>query len=202
MPKRSFKIDRRIVKRSKLKLVLSILLVIVLLLIGLELTNKTYIFHKRKAISGTIRTSTIDSGSSQAEQSSANNAAGSTKLSDKTGTGPTQAPSNPSSAKLEASPYGTFVSNHHPSLSGKDHPSSEQSVCVTSQGVTCYIEFRNGDVVKSLPKQTTNAEGSTSWSWDVKEAGFTTGTWKITVIAGSNGKQLSTTDQINLEVAP
>ena len=54
--------------------------------------------------------------------------------------------------------------------------------------------------MRSLPAKQTDANGNTSWDWDVKELGLTTGTWTITVKA-TNGKYTSTTvDQINLEV--
>lgn len=99
-------------------------------------------------------------------------------------------------------PSGTLVSNHRPSLAGSTSPSAEQSVCNTSPNTSCYIEFTLGDVVKKLPTQTTNGDGSTFWTWDVKQAGLSTGSWRITAVATSNGDTKTFSDSLALEVQP
>ena len=94
-------------------------------------------------------------------------------------------------------PSGTFVSNHFVSLTSY---TSQNSVCHTSPGTKCTITFSQGSTTRSLPAKQTDANGNTSWDWDVKELGLTAGIWTITVKA-TNGKYTSTTvDQINLEV--
>jgi len=102
-----------------------------------------------------------------------------------------------------AAPYGTFVSDHHPSLSGANNtPSSELSTCTTSPGASCYINFTKGDVTKRLPTQITDGSGSTSWHWDVSQAGLSQGTWDITAVATLGDQTKSTSDTFKLEVQP
>ncbi|MCL4358040.1 hypothetical protein M1512_04090 [Patescibacteria group bacterium] len=98
-------------------------------------------------------------------------------------------------------PSGIFVSNHNPDLSGYPYPSEEASTCNTSPGASCYIKFvgPNGQV-KSLPTQTTNSSGSTSWTWDVYSSGFTVGKWQITAVVSLDGTTKTTTDSMDLNV--
>ena|SRR5579859_7734742 len=122
------------------------------------------------------------------------------------------APNQPASDKLPASspttnqplkaPSGTFVSNHKPSLSGSSAPSQEQSVCNTTPGANCYIQFTKGNVTKTLPVQTVNSSGSAYWTWDVQSAGFSVGSWQVTAIASANGQTMTTQDSQPLEVQP
>jgi hypothetical protein len=57
-------------------------------------------------------------------------------------------------------------------------------------------------VIKTLPTQTADANGTVIWDWDVKQAGFDTGTWQITAVATLNGQTKTTNDPIKLEVQP
>lgn len=100
------------------------------------------------------------------------------------------------------SPYGSFVSNHHPNLDGSPAPSEEQSVCNTTPGASCYIQFTKEGVTKTLPTETADSNGVVSWSWDINQAGFTTGSWQITAIASLNGQTKTTQDPMSLEVGP
>ena len=97
-----------------------------------------------------------------------------------------------------AAPTGPFVSNHSPGQNGS--PLSEASVCNTSPGASCYIEFINGNSTKKLPAQTTDNTGAAYWSWNINDAGLSSGTWKITAIATLNGQTSSASDSANLEV--
>ncbi|MBI3624229.1 hypothetical protein HY218_01205 [Candidatus Saccharibacteria bacterium] len=99
-------------------------------------------------------------------------------------------------------PSGTFVSNHHPNISGSPAPSTEQSVCNTSPGARCTITFTKGNSTKSLNSQVADATGATYWTWDVKDAGFTPGSWQITAVATLGDQTLSTSDSLTLEVGP
>jgi len=119
---------------------------------------------------------------------------------------PSDSAKNPSSqvaangATLTA-PYGTFVSNHRPSLSGANNiPGSELSTCTTTPGATCYIKFTKGDQTRKLPSQNADGSGSTNWHWDVSQAGLSEGTWDITAVATLNGQTKSTNDAFKLEV--
>ena len=101
-------------------------------------------------------------------------------------------------------PYGTFVSNHKPSLRNSVSPSSEESVCITTPGASCTIIFTNvkDNTNKKLDAKLADNKGTVYWSWDVKEAGFYAGTWKIQAIATSNGQSKSSEDSLGLEVLP
>lgn len=99
-------------------------------------------------------------------------------------------------------PSGQFVSNHRPSLSGKSAPSKEQSVCNTTPGATCTIQFTKDGFTKSLEAKTADSNGVAIWDWDVNEAGFTTGSWQIKATATLNSQTLSSQDSLALEVQP
>lgn len=109
--------------------------------------------------------------------------------------------SAPNTSATLLAPTGSFVSNHRPSLSSNGSPSSEQSVCNTTPGATCEIQFTKGIETKKLSAQTADSNGSTYWNWDVNSAGITEGKWQITAYATLNGKTLSTVDAMALEVA-
>jgi hypothetical protein len=89
-------------------------------------------------------------------------------------------------------PYGNFVSNHHP---GGNTPTAEASTCNTSAGAVCLLQFTNGSQIKKLDPRTTNANGAAIWYWDVKTAGLSAGSWTITAIATLNG-QTKTADDV------
>jgi flagellar hook assembly protein FlgD len=108
----------------------------------------------------------------------------------------------PASSAALVKPYGTVVSNHHPNLSGSPAPSSEESVCQTAPGATCYIQFTKGSTVKKLPAEKADSSGSANWNWDVKQAGFSTGSWTIQAVASLNGKTMTAQDDLKLEVQP
>ncbi len=99
-------------------------------------------------------------------------------------------------------PSGSFVSNHRPSLSGSSAPSTEQSVCNTTPGASCEITFKKGGETKSLMPQPADSEGNVYWSWDVQQAGFSAGAWKVTAIAKLGDKIQTTVDQLEFEVQP
>lgn len=100
-----------------------------------------------------------------------------------------------------AKPFGTFVSNHHPKLSGDNSQLTIQSVCSSTPGAKCLITFSKDGVVKSLPEQVVGSDGSTLWEWNIKGAGITEGIWSIKAIARIGDKTSETTDSLNLEVS-
>jgi hypothetical protein len=133
---------------------------------------------------------TSSAGSDNSHESQSNSG-----LADKS-----QAGSSPG-GELKA-PTGTFVSNHKPSLSGSLSPSSEQSVCNTMPGASCYIQFTQGSVVKKLAAQVADGNGNVFWSWDVNEANLTEGKWQIVAVATLDGRTMSSSDSLALEVMP
>lgn len=98
------------------------------------------------------------------------------------------------------SPVGVFASNHRPNISGSPSPSVLSSTCSTSPGAFCYIEFTNGTIKKSLPQKQVDQNGNTSWDWDIKDIGLTSGTWKVTAIAVNGSMQVKTQDPMDLVV--
>lgn len=104
---------------------------------------------------------------------------------------------------VTSQPTGSFVSNHKPSLSGKDGvPSSMQSACNTNPGATCTIRFVKDNTVKTLPAKIADSYGVVLWDWDVNKSGFEVGSWQIIAVASGGGQEKTTTDSINLEVQP
>ena len=94
-------------------------------------------------------------------------------------------------------PYGDFISNHHP---GGAAPTAEASVCNTTVGAICYIQFTMSGSVKKLSPQTTGSNGATYWYWDVKDAGLSQGSWTVTAIASLNNQTKTATDSQPLVV--
>ncbi len=106
-------------------------------------------------------------------------------------------PNTTSSTDLKE-PFGTFISNHHP---GGINPTAIASVCNTTPGANCYLKFTKGDVVKTLPEQTADTNGSTFWNWDVKTAGFTAGNWDVSAYSTLNGQTKMAKDPMQLVVS-
>lgn len=201
------KISKRTTKKSRVRALILVVVAIIALVAILELTNTTHFFHAQKAQSGTIPTivsqtskpSSTNSSSTPSTDtsSSTSNSSNSTSQSSPKDTSGGVANSD---ASLIA-PYGSFVSNHSPSLSASP-PTKELSSCSTSVGASCHIEFTQGNVTRKLESRTVDNSGTVSWLWDVSQAGLTAGTWKVTAVASLNGQTKSTTDQLTLEVSP
>ena len=178
---------------------LGLLLFLVGVLVALEFTNTTYLFHRRKAVSGLVPSTSPQSSTKSSDKSTtpSNNSSTSQNSSSQS----TKNQGSTSGTELTA-PFGTFVSNHRPNLDGSPAPSQEQSVCQTTPGASCYIKFTSGNIVKALPAQTVDQNGQVIWNWDVNQAGFTEGSWKITAIATLNGTTKTTDDSLALEIGP
>lgn len=195
----------RLIKPTKKQLVLGLLATggLVLLVVVLELTNTTHFFHNRQAVSSPIpATSPTSINQPTSPNTSTNtNSQNNSKVTTPTTTSPnsdkTVASGTTQTGAAPIAPFGTFVSNHHPSSKN----SAEQSACTTTPGATCTITLVNSDnVTKTLEAKTADANGSVIWNWDIKTAGVTTGTWKITATSSLNGQTKSATDAQNLEV--
>lgn len=154
--------------------------------------------HQAAAVTTTLKISKT----SLSPQSASNSIPTTASTTDKSsGSQGTPAASTTTTGSGPAAPNGTdFVSDHNPSLSTR---SSENSVCSSTAGASCYIEFSNsnGDVVK-LPTQTLDNSGNTYWSWDVKQNNLSVGSWQITAVATLNGQTQSAQDPLNLTVRP
>jgi hypothetical protein len=181
---------------GKAQLLLLAGLVVVLIAV-LELTNTTHIFHKAK-VPAVIPVNHSRSGSPQTVDKSS---ASSVPPSNTSGTSTTKSSSTggtTDSSLVLVAPYGTFVSNHRPGQNGS--PTEEQSTCITTQGATCYIQFKNttsGQTTK-LPVQVVGADGTTYWTWDASI--LTSGSWQVTAVASLNSQTKSATDPTQLEI--
>jgi len=192
-------------RKRTILIAVAVVLGLAAILAVLELTNTTHWLHDSKATSGVIPTNK-DRDNDKPAKEDKNTDKNQVPSSDmpqenpKEGDAATQPPA-PGTPPL--TPTGNFVSNHHPNLGGSPAPSAVQSVCNTTPGAQCYVTFTNSQgVVKNLPAQKTDGSGATYWNWDVKQAGFTAGTWKIKVIATLNGQTRTAEDVQNLEVGP
>lgn len=92
-------------------------------------------------------------------------------------------------------PTGDFVSNHHP-----DGTVAEVSVCNTTPGASCYIEFTNGSTVKKLEEQQTDGKGAVYWYWSIGSAGLSSGSWTVTAVAVLNGQTAKVADPMTLVI--
>ncbi len=98
-------------------------------------------------------------------------------------------------------PNGTFVSNHHPSLSGQNS-NLEQSTCNTLPGASCDIEFSKDGVTKSLGLKQADSSGAVYWTWKLQDVGLTQGTWQTTARATLNGETKTAQDPLALTIQP
>lgn len=167
-----------------------------------EATNHSYLLHKRKAISSTISVKPVELKQSSKDNDTTSPVTGETSKS--SNTSPTSSSTNSSATAIQTStliliePWGSFVSNGTPGA-GNGAPVTETSVCNTTPGATCLIQFKNVDgVIKSLEAGTADINGSVIWPlWDIKAEGFTDGAWTITATATLNGQsKTSTYDRI------
>lgn len=168
---------------KRLPWLLSGLAVLVLVIVLLEWTNATHFFHHKNP-GPTASSYTKGESGTDSQTSSGANQNGSDKTSGNI-------------AEL-LKPSGQFVSNHKPGQNNS--PMSEQSVCNTTPGALCEIRFEKGSVIKSLPARTTDAGGAAYWSWAPSDVGLTAGKWTVSAVATLNGKSLSSTDSLALEV--
>lgn len=97
-------------------------------------------------------------------------------------------------------PSGNFVSNHRPAITNPQS-SALSSSCETTPGATCAISFTKNDKTITLDSQKAGPDGAAYWQWDLKEYGFSAGTWKITAKATLNGKSLVSGDALEFMVA-
>lgn len=95
-------------------------------------------------------------------------------------------------------PWGNFVSNHRPGQNGA--PNTETSTCNTTPGATCYIKFVSGSRTRYLDKKIANANGAIIWNWDVKSAGFSSGSWQVSAVASLNNQTKTADDSQPLVV--
>ncbi len=185
-------------KKSKTKLwyVIGGVVILAAVIAGVAL----YYHHKNNSPAAIV-TNNTGAGQNTKGAGSSGTSGSTSKGSGSSASGSTGSSSTTSTATLTA-PYGNFVSDHHPNLSGSPAPNTMASVCITTPGASCTISFTNGNTTKSLPSGTANSDGSVSWNWKLQDIGLTQGTWKITATAKLGSQTKNTSDQLNLEVGP
>jgi len=193
--------------KKRLVITIAVLSVAAFTIFILERTNTTHFLHKRKAVSST----TSQPSSNTDKGTKGTKSPGSTDTTTPTPSQPSSSTTTPKEGDTSSmpapnavlvAPYGNFVSNHSP---GKNNsPTTETSVCVTTPGARCSITFTSAadsTVVKTLAAGTADGEGAVYWNnWDVKAAGFTSGTWYIQAVATLGSQTKTTTDRIPLEI--
>jgi hypothetical protein len=174
-------------------LAFGILLIAAGLVLALELTNTTHLFHSPKtAHIGTVPN--INTGSGKLPTDSPSGKSPNTNNTPST---------NNSKATVDAvAPSGSFVSNHRPNLSGSPSPNLEESVCITTPGAQCQIVFTKDGITKKLPIQTVGSNSTTIWGWTLSQIGLTAGKWQVIANASSDSQSKSTIDSLPLEVSP
>jgi hypothetical protein len=182
-------IQRKIKSTRKRYLVMVLVAMVVISTILVLLHNSKYsattIPSKPSSQSSSDKTPSTSQPSSSSTGSAAQPDKNASNLTT-TGSGPTK-------------PFGNFVSNHSP---GGGSPTQEKSTCNTTPGASCVVQFTMGSITKKLDAQTADSSGATYWTWDVKEAGLSEGSWQITAIASLNGQTTTTQDQTLLKILP
>jgi len=183
-------------KRNILLIVSAVVVVLAGIFATLELTDTTYVLHKRppaptasQNTKGEVEdTSTTPTPGSSSTAKPGTAPAGSDSEKDPTdGTVPTTL----------IAPSGNFVSAHKVPVNAPI-----ASVCNTSTGATCKITFTSGSVTKSLSAEVADKGGSVYWnSWTPASLGLTPGTWTIQAVATLNGQTQTSNDALPLEIS-
>lgn len=144
------------------------------------------------------RSTGLEDKSSQDQQTNSQESGGGIS-SPKTKSNQSASTPNPNIPPIK--PSGTFVSNHHPNLSGSPAPNRITSTCTTTPGVLCTVQFTNGGTTKTLPEKTTDSNGNVGWDWTLQEVGLSIGEWQVKAIAKNGDKTTEDLDVIPLIVA-
>ena len=179
-------VTKKSTSRKPWLLIGGIILLIILALVVTELTNTTHIFHTSTEPSTT--NTSVNNTTTNTKPSTVKSTPGSGAKS----TNPTSA----SSVSLQSPYQSTYVSNHSPATVND----RLQSVCVTSPGANCVIEFTMNGVTKSLAATKADSSGSAYWAWSPKQLGLTTGQWTASAKVTLNGQSKTSSDTIPLEV--
>jgi cytoskeletal protein RodZ len=174
--------------------------VVIVIAIGLGFWH----YHTRnRQVTLPVAPATNTVPSSNASNNSATNTSNTTSTPDKTTppaggyTSSSSSGPNNGSGQPPQTPTGPFVSNHGSNVSA----SSENSVCNTTPGATCYIEFTNGNSTLQLETGTANSNGAVFWqNWNVASYDFSPGQWTITAVANLNGQTATAKDGTPLTI--
>lgn len=181
-------------RKGKNKIVITALVLLFLaagIITALELTDRTFLFHERPP--------TTSAGQyTKGEPAPRPNLDSKDKDADNRQTQPgdnKNAGQGQISGTLQA-PSGTFVSAHNVLLS-----SQLSSVCNTTPGATCKIQFTKGDTVKSLAVTPVDRGGTAYWdAWKPQDIGLSSGTWQVEAVATASGQTKTARDALELVI--
>ncbi len=182
------------------KLIIIILIIAAVLIGGSALIYAKRSADKRSSNQDSIQSISTDQGEVTPDPNvpkASNTPGGSPVASSKEGSSSAVQTSDSSAAP--DTPSGAFVSNESVTLSGDR--SRINSLCTTTAGAKCTIQFTKDGVTKSLPDTVANSTGHVVWSWTTTDIGLTPGIWKITAIASLNNKTTAANYPLNLEVS-
>jgi len=162
--------------------------------------NKSYILAAIVLIiAAAVVYKVVADHSAQEQTTSANSSQALTGKSSPTKTSPQPAKNaspEPSSKNLVSpAEQSTYASYHTPGIN-----TPEESVCVTSPGAICYIQFTRGSEVKRLTKKVVDSSGTATWDWTPGSAGLSKGAWEVSAIASLDGQSKTGSDALDLEV--
>lgn len=159
-----------------------LLLVLAGIITILELTNTTYIFHKKSTPHTASEYTKGTSDGDDASKPHSNDTAGDSK--DSAG-----------DSKDLVEPTGNFVSSHHATST-----SNLSSTCNSTPGATCKITFSKEGVTKALQTKTLDDGGAAYWSWQPGDIDLSPGVWSVKATVRLGDKSESTTDALSLEI--
>jgi hypothetical protein len=190
-------------KSKKIYLMLAVTLIVVAGIIAF-FAYRSWSSKKPATTASQLTKGEVSTGSGKSSDKSdkSGNSSSTSGLGSQTSDDKNEASNQPNANATLIAPTGTFVSNHRPNLSGSPAPNEEQSTCNTTPGATCQISFTYNGVTKSLPEQTADSGGATYWTWSLQEIGLTEGSWQIQATARLNGKTLTGSDALKLDVQP
>jgi hypothetical protein len=176
---------------------LGLVFLLFLILVLLEITNTTHLLHNKNS-----KLTPVTAGQSTKGEQLRGSNKHPTQSGQASSSGDSKSPNGgryTNSNALLTTPRGDFVSNHRPSLSSN---MPEASVCNTTPGASCQIQFIKGSIVKSLPIKITDRNGATYWSWQPSKIGFSEGSWQIQANATLGDQVKTTWDALTLQVGP
>lgn len=189
--------NRRANKKALLLTVVGVMILTLAALAVLELTDTTYLLHKRPPeVSASTETKGEPSGADRDLDDTDSPSVQTSNGNQPSGSAPSDSDKSTPSGTTFAILPSDLVSAH------KVKPdSSLVSVCNATAGATCTIHFSKDGVRKSLPAEPTDRGGTAYWNgWTPQSIGLTTGAWGIEAVASLNGQEKKLSDALSLEV--
>ncbi|MEX0881679.1 MAG: hypothetical protein WDZ34_02305 [Candidatus Saccharimonadales bacterium] len=175
-------------------LIPTIAAVVLLLFAGLELTNAVDFINKTQP--GAPDVTYPGSAPASSDKSSNEKVNGSDPTPPSSQETETPKSTSSSNQFLKSPDQSTYVNTHTASSN-----SNLQSVCVTSPGATCVIQFTKSGVTKPLKPGVADSSGSVYWTWKPSDIDLSPGSWTITAKATLGGQTKTSQDAIKLQIS-